>query len=83
MLQTVSEEEEQATPVRLREDVVGVLSERVEVEAIDARPQDGLRVVTIWLPDGITEQARLATEEWVQLRLRALSDGVVFVPRYI
>lgn len=83
MLETVSEDGEQAAPTRTQDDVVGVLSERVEVDAVDARPQDGLTFVTIRIPEGITEQARLATEEWVQAQLQALSDEVVFVPRYV
>lgn len=63
--------------------MVDALSERVEVEAVVERSEDNLVVVTIRLPDGIAEQARLATEEWVHEQLRARSDGVVLVPRYV
>ena len=79
MIEAMSEEREHTKTA----DVVALLDDRVKVEAVDARPEDGLTFVTIRLPDGITEQARLATQEWVDVQLRAMSDGVVFVPRYL
>ena len=74
-----------STRARVRDAVVGVLAERVEVEAVEERP-DSLVLITIRLPDGTREQARLATQEWVQLRLtdlEAAQDSLVYVARYI
>lgn len=78
---------EAAPRARVHDDVVGVLAERVEVEAVEERP-DGIMLISIRLPGGITEQVRLATQEWVQLQLIALEaaqtgDGLVYVTRYI
>ena len=75
---------ERATLARLQDDVTGALAERVEVEGVAEQP-GGLVLITIRLPEGITERARLATQEWVQLQLIALDDGqdqFVYVPRY-
>ena len=65
------ERAEQSTLARLQDEVIGALAERVEVETIAEQP-NGLVFITIRLPEGITEHARLATEEWVQLQLIAL-----------
>ena len=75
---------EQSTLARLQADVTGALAKRVEVEGVAEQP-GGLVLITIRLPEGTTEQARLATQEWVQLQLIALDDGrdqFVYVPRY-
>ena len=74
-------------PARIQNEVVGVLVERVVVETVEER-HDSIVLVTIRLPVGLTEQVRLATQEWVQLQLIALEgaqvrDGLVYVPRYI
>jgi AmiR/NasT family two-component response regulator len=81
------ERPEPSTLARLQDEVIGALAERVEVETVAEHPSD-LVFITIRLPEGITEQARLATEEWVQLRLIALEDAQapaehVFVARYV
>lgn len=67
-----------------RDVVTDALAERVHVQAVD-EPPDGIVLITIRLPDGITEQLRLATQEWVQLRLADLEgqDGLVYVDRYV
>jgi hypothetical protein len=80
------ERAEQSTLARLRDEVIEALAERVEVETVAEQPH-GLVFITIRLPEGITEQARLATEEWVQLRLIALEGAQapaerVYVARY-
>ena len=75
---------EQSTLVHVRDVVIGALAERVEVETVAEQP-GGFVLITIRLPEGITEQARLATEEWVQLQLIALEHGqdrLGYVPRY-
>jgi hypothetical protein len=77
----------QSTPARLRDEVIGALAERVEVETVAEQPH-GLVFITVRLPEGITEQARLATEEWVQLQLIALERAQapaerVYVGRYV
>ncbi len=78
---------EQSTLARLRDGVIGALAERVEVETVAEQPH-GLVFITIRLPEGITEHARLATEEWVQLQLIALERSQapaehVYVARYV
>ena len=75
----------QSTRARVRDRVIGALAERVEVETVEEQTH-GIVLVGIRLPKGTTEQVRLATEEWVQLRLIALEDGqdqLVYVPRYV
>ena len=72
----------------IKDKVVGVLAERVEVEAVEPHPEISTVLVTLRLPDGISEQSRLETQEWVQVQLWDLqaaqaADGVVFVPRYV
>ena len=79
------ERAEQSTLARVRDEVIEALAERVEVETVTEQP-GSLVLMTIRIPEGLTEQARLATEEWVQLQLIDLDgakDGLVFVPRYI
>ena len=81
------ERAEQSTLARVRDEVIGTLSGRVEVETVQEQPHSVV-LITIRLPDGLTEQARLATQEWVQLQLIALEtaqphDGLVYVPRYL
>ena len=85
----MGEEGGATTPARIVEnEVVGVLAERVEVVTVEQRP-DSHVLITIRLPVGMTEQARLATQEWVQLQLIALEgaaqapDGPLYVPLYI
>jgi hypothetical protein len=83
----MGEEGGSTTPARIQNEVVGVLAERVAVEAVEERP-DSIMLVTIRLPVGITEQVRLETQEWVQLQLIALEgaqapDRLVYVTRYI
>ena len=86
-----------STCVRTRDVVVDALAERVEVLTMEERAEEvegetaeerpGIFVlITIRLPEGITDQVRLATQEWVQVRLADLDggkDGLVNVPRYI
>lgn len=77
----------QSTLARLQDEVIGALAERVEVESIAEQPS-GLVLITIRLPQGIEEQARLATEEWVQLQLISLEGAQapaehVYVARYV
>jgi hypothetical protein len=81
------EQSEQSTLARLRDEVIGALADRVEVETVAEQPH-GLVFITIRLAEGITEQARLATEEWVQLQLIALERAQapaerVYVGRYV
>jgi hypothetical protein len=81
------ERAEQSTLARVQDEVIGALAERVEVESI-AEQASGLVLITIRLPQGIAEQARLATEEWVQLQLIALEGAQapaehVYVVRYV
>ena len=76
-----------STLARVRDEVLSVLAERVEVETVEERP-GSLVIITIRLPDGITEQVLLATQEWVQLQLIDLEsapafDGLLCVPRYL
>ncbi len=75
------------TPARIQNEVVGVLAERVAVETVEGRP-DSIVLITIRLPVGLTEQVRLATQEWVQLQLIALEraqapDEHVYVAVYV
>ena len=78
---------EQSTLARVRDEVIGALAERVEVETVEEKTHS-IVLIRIRLPEAITEQARLATEEWVQLQLIAL-DGAqapaehVYVARYV
>ena len=81
------ERAEQSTLARVRDEVIGTLSERVDVETVEEQLHS-IVLITIRLPEGITEQVRLATEEWVQLQLIALAGAhtrevIVYVPRYI
>jgi hypothetical protein len=81
------ERAEQSTLARLRDEVIGALAGRVEVEPLAEQP-GGLVLITIRLPEGITEQARLATEKWVQLQLIALERAQapaehLYVARYV
>jgi hypothetical protein len=81
------ERAQQSTLARLQDEVIGALAERVEVESIAEQPS-GLVLITIRLTQGIAEQARLSTEEWVQLQLIALEDAQapaehVYVARYV
>ncbi|HEX5860634.1 MAG TPA: hypothetical protein VFY58_02260 [Nocardioides sp.] len=86
-----------ATRARMRDVVVDALAERVKVVTVEQRAEEvevqpaeerpfSFVFITIRLPEGITDQERLATQEWVQLRLIDLDgakDGLVHVPRYI
>ena len=81
------ERAEQSMLARLRDEVFDALSKRVEVAAV-VEQTHGIVLITIRLPEGMTEHRLLATQEWVQLQLIALEgdqshDGLVFVPRYI
>ncbi|HET7195809.1 MAG TPA: hypothetical protein VFI99_12560 [Nocardioides sp.] len=81
------ERAEQSTLARVRDDVIGALSGRVEVESVQEQPHS-IVLISVRLPEGITEQVRLATQEWVQLQLIALQslqphDGLVYVPHYV
>lgn len=80
----MGEEEASLTATRRRDEVISVLAERVEVKTVEER-FDRIVLITIRLPDGTTEQAQLATQEWVQLQLIALEEahGLVYVPRYV
>jgi hypothetical protein len=81
------ERAEQLELARVRDEVIGALTERVEVETVEEQIH-GIVLVRIRLPKGLTEQLRLATEEWVQLQLIGLEgahtrEAIVYVPRYI
>jgi hypothetical protein len=78
---------EQSTLARVRDEVIGALSDRVEVEGVEEQTHS-IVLIRIRLPEGLTDKTLLATQEWVQLQLIALEgvhtrDALVFVPRYI
>jgi hypothetical protein len=76
-------------PARIiQNEVVRVLAERVKVETVEEPRSDSIVLITIRLPAGLTEQVRLATQEWVQLQLIALErarapDEHVYVALYV
>lgn len=81
------ERAERATLVGLRDQVIEALIERVEVETVEERPGN-IVLITIRLPEGMTEHQLLAMQECVHLQLIALEgahtrDVIVYVPRYI
>lgn len=88
MIAVMREEGQSSTLTRVQDEVKRVLAGRVEVEAVEMPPQDGMTFVTIRLPDDLTEQERLGVEEWVQVQLSTLQEGpdsagVVYVARYV